>query len=101
MDFSSLPGWANLSLSGGMLLLLFTALWRGWIWTKPSVDELKSQHKLTVQDKDQQINMWREAYLNADARNDKLAEYLREMVDVAKTSNAALSALPRPPVGSR
>lgn len=84
-----------------MFAMLFVALWRGWIWTRPSVDELRSQHKLAIEDKDQQIREWREAYLNADARNDKLAEYLREMVDVAKTSNAALTSLPRPPVSGR
>lgn len=100
-DFSSLPGWANLSIAGGFLAILFTGLWRGWIWTKPSVDELKSQHKLAIEDKDRQIKEWREAFYNADARNDRQSEYLRELVEVGKTSNAALSALPRPPVAGR
>lgn len=101
MGFSSLPDWANVGIGIGFLILLFVGLVTGRIWTKASVDELKAQHKLAIADRDSQIREWREAYLSADARNDKLAEYLREMVDVAKTSNAALTALPRPPVGSR
>lgn len=97
----SLPGWANLSIGGFFVVVLFLGLWRGWIWTKPSVEELKIQHQKALEDKDRQIAQWREAYMNADARNDRLAEYLNDMVEVARTSNAALASLPRPPVGSR
>lgn len=93
--FSSLPPGISFSLVGFIVLSLLVSLWRGWIWVKPSVDELKSQHKLAIEDRDRQINEWRDAYRTTDERNDKLAEQIRELVQVAYTSNAVIESIPR------
>lgn len=87
--------WIGLASGGGIFTALMVALFRGWIWVKPSVDELKARHAEAIATRDEQITYWRDAYQRADERNDELTDHIGEMVQVARTSNAVLTALPR------
>jgi hypothetical protein len=48
-----------------------------------------------LKDKDDTIAELRRANMALDARNDLIAEQLRELMELGRTSAAALSSLPR------
>jgi len=84
-----------LGLAGGMLVMFVAALSRGWLWTGAAVARVTEQLQLRIDDRDEAIKQLRATNESHDKRNDLLADQIRELVEVGRTSNAALTALPR------
>lgn len=80
--------------AGALVSLAVISIYRGWLWTKPAVDKLCNRYDKELENKDKELEFWRQAFQAADKRNDKLADYVQELMEVARTSNAALSSLP-------
>jgi hypothetical protein len=89
---TSIP-WSNVS-AGALVTLAVISIYRGWLWTKASVDALKDSYKLLLDDKDRQIEELRKTNHTVDARNDMLAEQVRQLVEIGHTTSAVLTALP-------
>lgn len=94
-----LASWVQLGLAGGMIVTFVTALIRGWLWTGASVAKVTEQLQLRIDDRDEVIKELRATNKAHDERNDMLAGQIQQMLEVGRTSNAALTALPR--VGAR
>lgn len=87
--------WVQIGSVAGILGLLALSLIRGWLWTSRSVDKVMDQVEKRLKDKDDTIAELRRANMALDARNDLIAEQLRELMELGRTSAAALSSLPR------
>lgn len=87
--------WVQVGSVAGLVGLLVVSLIRGWLWTGSSVDKVIDQMEKRIKEKEETNAELRRANAALDARNDLLAEQLREMMEVGRTSAAALNALPR------
>lgn len=76
-----------------MVGILFTALWRGWLWTKPQVREFTNQMEKRVTTAERDRDEWRGIALKAMDNADKLAPQLDAIQSAQVTNNALLSAL--------
>lgn len=90
-----LAAWVQLGLAGGMLVTLAVALTKGWLWTGPSVAKVTEQQEARLADRDETIKELKEANVLLRKTNDTLATTVKESLEIGRTSNAALTSLPR------
>jgi len=94
-DPLGLPPWASLTTWIGMASFVVISVIRGWLRPKSFVDEIVAQLEKRLADRDELIKELRASYAAVDARNDLLADQVRQLLEVGHTSAAALQALPR------
>lgn len=92
----SWAAWAQLGLSGAMLAALFLGLRSGAIHTDRSVQEIKEQMNLRLDDIKDQVKREQAVSDKVDARNDLLAHSVGEVIEMAK-ANGMWQMLPKPP----
>lgn len=76
-----------------VVLLVVVSMVRGWLYSASQVEKITSVYERLLEDKDKQINNWREAYHNSDARGDVLAESQRSLVDSVRANNDLIRAV--------
>lgn len=76
---------------GGIVVLAFI---RGWIFSKAQVEALVESYKERLQDQKSQLSDAKAAYAASEARNEALGRQVAQLVELGRTSNAVLSALP-------
>lgn len=76
-----------------VVLLVVVSMVRGWLYSASQVEKITSVYERLLEDKDKQINNWREAYNNSDARGDVLAESQRSLVDSVRANNDLIRAV--------
>lgn len=82
--------WANLGV-GGLILFGFI---RGWIYSTRGIQRIIDTYEARLADKDAHIEELRAWAKASDARNDLLAEQVRQLVEVGHTTRALLASLP-------
>ena len=87
--------WLDLG-AGGLVVLFVLSIYFNWLVPRKSVDKLLQVQKDRLNDRDDLIAELRKTNEALDKRNDMLADQVRELVEIGKTSNAAISALPLP-----
>jgi len=87
-----LSPWLNLGVGG---LVIFAVVF-GLLVPKRSVDKLIIILESRLRDKDFVISELTKTNSALDQRNDMLADQVRLLTEVARTTNAAISALPKP-----
>ncbi len=87
-----LSPWLNLGIGG---LVIITIIF-GLLVPKRSVDKLLRVMEMRLLEKDSIIEELRKTNAVVDQRNDMLADQVRLLTEVGKTTNAAISALPTP-----
>lgn len=75
------------------LVALFTALWRGWLWTKPQVAKLEAQYQKSLEAEASRTDEWRGIALKAMANADKIGPQLDAILATSATNQALLGAL--------
>lgn len=76
-----------------VVLLVVVSMVRGWLYSASQVEKITSVYERLLEDKDKQINNWKEAYHNSDARGDVLAESQRSLVDSVRANNDLIRAV--------
>lgn len=87
--------WLDLG-AGGLVVLFVLSIYFNWLIPRKSVDKLLQVQKDRLNDRDNLITELRRTNEAIDKRNDLLADQVRQLVEIGKTSNAAISALPAP-----
>jgi type II secretory pathway component PulM len=86
----------SLITGGGVvacLAVLFTALWRGWLWTGPQVAKLEKQYNQSLEQERERTSEWRGIALKAMANADKIGPQLDAILATSATNQALLGAL--------
>jgi hypothetical protein len=97
---------------GTLVALFFIGLYRGWLATGREVRDIRtdrdarladqdSQTTQLLADKDKQIEQWREAYLNTVAALDEARVQAGELLELARSGEQLLRALPRASTAAR
>lgn len=89
--------------AGGLVVLFVLSIYFNLLIPKKTVDNiLRIQKSLTdlqeqrINDRDEIIAELRKTNEALDKRNDLLADQVRQLIEVGKTTNAAINALPLP-----
>jgi hypothetical protein len=77
----------------GCLVALFTALWRGWLWTGPQVAKLEAGYKMQIEAEQKRTDEWRGIALKTIANADKLAPQLDAVLAGQEVQRNLLAAL--------
>lgn len=92
MDWSALP-----VVQGGALVVLLALLWRfynqvssGALVPRKVVDDMITVHADRLADKRDQITEWREAHRISEVAREKQDTALREALELAKVTEAAM-----------
>lgn len=95
--FANLGGWLI------VVLMVVLSMIRGWLISASQIEKLIAIYELLLKDKDNQIENWRQAFHNSDARGDILAENQRELTEAVRTTNNLIQALSTyyPPLDKR
>jgi hypothetical protein len=91
--FTAIP-WGNVS-AGALAAFGVFSIYRGWLWTRPAVTQMIELYKAMIQDRDEQIAELKRTNTTLDARNDLLANQVKQLVEIGHTTSAVLTALPR------
>ena len=75
------------------LAALFTALWRGWLWTGPQVAKLEKQYQQSLEQERERTSEWRGIALKSIANADKIGPQLDAILATSATNQALLGAL--------
>ena len=75
------------------LAALFTALWRGWLWTGPQVAKLEKQYQESLKAESLRTDEWRGIALRSMANADKIGPQLDAILATSATNQALISAL--------
>jgi hypothetical protein len=92
-DLLNLGPWVNL---GGWLFIVAMVIvsWvRGLLYPARQVTELINVYERLLEDKREQINTWKEAYKNSDARGDVLAKNQEDLLVSMKTMSSLIQTL--------
>jgi hypothetical protein len=83
-----------------LVVLAVLAVWRGWLVPKATVDQLaqateriEAVQAQRLADSQTRENEWRTAWMNEKARGDLQADQIGELLELARTTEAALRAL--------
>ena len=93
--------WGQVGVVGGLLISLVFAIAMGWLYPRHTVKQMERVWKDRLADKDELIAELRSTNKLVDERNDQLAKDVGHLVEVGRTSAAALSALPTQTGGGR
>lgn len=86
----------SLFTGGGVLaclVALFTALWRGWLWTGPQVAKLERQYQESLMAERERTNEWRVIAMKSMGNADKIGPQLDAVLAATATTQALLGAL--------
>jgi type II secretory pathway component PulM len=75
------------------LVALYTALWRGWIWTRPQVAKLEAQYIQSLEAERERTSEWRGIALKSLSNADKLGPQLDAILAATGANQAILGAL--------
>jgi hypothetical protein len=94
----------GVGIDGGALVSLVAvailAVWRGWLVPRVTLDRMEqatarveSVQAQRLADSQEREHEWREAWLKEKARGDLQADQISELLELARTTDAALRAL--------
>lgn len=91
----ALGPWGQFGILVTMVGLVVTSLVRGWLRPVSSVDREIKHLEARLSDRDDTIKELKEANVLLRKTNDTLATAVKESLEIGRTSNAALTSLPR------
>jgi hypothetical protein len=91
----ALGPWGTLTLIVGIVTMVVTGFVKGWIFTATSVEWQNKHLEARLADKDQVISELRAANQAHMETNKTNSASIKELVELARTTNAVLTALPR------
>jgi hypothetical protein len=86
----------QLITGGGVLACLaalFTALWKGWLWTGPQVAKLEKQYIESLEQERERTSEWRGIALKSISNSDKIGPQLDAILAATGANQALLGAL--------
>lgn len=86
--------WTQFGLAGFIFLLLMMAFARGWVFSRKSVEDMIRVYEGRLDDKNAVIADLKAAVAASERRNDMLSAQVGQLVELGRTSNAVLNALP-------
>lgn len=78
---------------GGLLLILITAVARGYVWTKPQVETVTNNLKDELTRSNTDRDYWRDAFFDEKGRADAATDTLQQVVPLLGGNLKALDAL--------
>lgn len=87
-------GWTQFGLAGLIFLLGLLAFGRGWVFSRKSVEDMIRVYDGRLEDKNSVIADLKAAVEASDKRNEMLSLQVAKLVELGRTSNAVLTALP-------
>jgi hypothetical protein len=72
---------------------------RGDLLTRRVTDRIIAVLQQQIAEKDEQIQLWREAHDTVKKANDALINQLYQSLEIGRTANRVLDVLPTPPTG--
>lgn len=97
----ALGPWGQLALIVGVVWLVITGLIKGWLRPSSSVDREQKHLEARMADKDKIMQELTDANKFLMETNRIQARTISQFIEVGRTSNAALAALPRAEVDSQ
>lgn len=91
----ALGPWGQLGLIVTLVAMIVTGFVKGWIFTSTSVEWQNKHLEARLKDKDEIIVELRAANAMHLETNRVNSESIKELVEIARTTNAVISALPR------
>lgn len=91
---ATLSPFAQFGALGVVLIGTLIAFSRGWVYSRKSVDDLIRVYKERIVDKNETIADLKAAVTASEERNEMLTKQVGQMVELGRTSNAVLHALP-------
>jgi hypothetical protein len=96
----------NLSIAlptsaGALVAVVVLLVLRGDLLTRRVVDRILYVLNPQLAEKDEQIQLWREAHDTVKKANDALISQLYQSLEIGRTANKVLDVLPAPPSGGR
>jgi len=91
----ALGPWGQLGLIVTLVGMVVTGFVKGWIFTSTSVEWQNKHLEARLKDKDEIITELRAANTAIMATNQTNAASIKELLEISRTVNAVISALPR------
>ena len=91
----ALGPWGSLGLIVGLVAMVVTGFVKGWIFTKTSIEWQNKHLEARLKDKDEIITELRAANQAHMETNRTNSASIQELVELARTTNAVLTSLPR------
>jgi hypothetical protein len=82
--------------AGGVVVAGGYLVFTGKLLTKALVDRLIKMYEQRLEEKDEQARTWREAHDVVKKSNDALITQLYQSLEIGRTTNSVLQALPTP-----
>jgi hypothetical protein len=80
---------------GGVFILFVTMFARGYVWTKPQVDTVKTNLEAELSRSNTDRDYWRDAFFDEKGRADAATDTLQHVVPLLGGNLKALDALTR------
>lgn len=91
---SELSPFAQFGLVGTLVVMTLLAFARGWVFSRKSVEDMIQVYRDRIEDKNAAIADLKAAVAASEERNEMLNRQVAQLVELGRTSNAVLSALP-------